>query len=801
MITQTTKESIAYTPSVYTEKHSQAAFLLGGIGTGNISVGARGELRDFEIFNVPGKGNFSAYTFFSIRSQVENEEPIVRVLEAEIQPPYTGSIGFQSEKVGCLPRFTSSKMTSEYPFVHIDLEDASLPLEVSMESFTPFVPLDPSASGIPGAIIRYKVKNTDTQPRHTSIAGSLNNLVGFKQNTCWGNTEFDGKRRNEEKKENNLTGVYFTCEEIPTLSSKYGSMALLTADTDVTTKANWYEGQWWDGLQEFWNDFCDDGKIENPNPAKDTHTTNVGHFTNPVGSLCIDKTIQPGEEAVFEFFLTWYMPNRPDAWHCDPYHYGLNERTIKNYYATMFDNAWHVGDYLANHLATLEDTSRKFANALYTSTYPSYVIDAIANNITVLRSTTCFRLANGLFAAWEGSHDQVGSCAGTCTHVWNYAQTLAFLFPTLEQSARTNEFTLETEDDGKMNFRSHKIFGDGDVWDMHPASDGQSGTIMRLYREWKLSGDNDFLANVWPNVKKSIDFITNSWDKDGDHVLEEVQHNTYDIEFEGISSLTNSLYFGALKAVSEMAEAMGERELAVTYMSMFEKGSQKMDELTFNGSYYIQKVDDINARKYQYGTGCLSDQLLGQTFAHLYGLGYILPKDHVKKAVKSIYDLNYRKDMYGFHNVQRTYALNDEKGLILCSWPEGGRPNLPFVYSDEVWTGIEYHVATHLIYEGYIDEGLSIVKGTRERYDGIRRNPWSEVECGYHYARSMASWGIMIALSGYTFDMTKDEADIHPKINEDNFSTFYSNGKEWGTYSQKLVNGELIKNKTVLGTK
>ncbi|GAH89458.1 unnamed protein product, partial [marine sediment metagenome] len=189
--------------------------------------------------------------------------------------------------------------------------------------------------------------------------------------------------------------------------------------------------------------------------------------------------------------------------------------------------------------------------------------------------------------------------------------------------------------------------------------------------------------------------------------------------------------------------------------------------------------------RYQYGDGCLSDQLLGQLLAHVVDLGHILPEDHVKKTIKSIYKYNFRKDLGSHHNVQRTYALNNEKGLLLCSWPKGGRPRLPFVYSDEVWTGIEYQVAAHLIYEGFIKEGLTIAKAVRERHDGYRRNPWNEVECGNHYVRSMASWAILLALSGFKYDMVKKIMSFDPAINQDNFSTFWSTGKGWGIYTQK----------------
>jgi uncharacterized protein (DUF608 family) len=368
--------------------------------------------------------------------------------------------------------------------------------------------------------------------------------------------------------------------------------------------------------------------------------------------------------------------------------------------------------------------------------------------------------------------------------VWNYEQTLAFLYPSLERDMRVTEFNIETEQNGKMEFRTKKPFGYSNNY--HPAADGQLGCVIRLYRDWKLCGSNEFLASVWENAKRALDFAFSYWDSDGDFVLDSQQHNTYDIEFYGPNSLVNSMFYGALKAGSEMAKAMGDTGSEEKYRKALMLGSEKMDKMLWDGEYYIQVIDDVNKYKYQYGKGCLSDQLLGQMTAHLAGLGYILPEDHVKKAVHSIYKYNFLEDFCEHNNVQRTYVLNDEKGLVLCSWPKGGRPKLPFVYSDEVWTGIEYQVAAHLIYEGFIDEGLSIVKAVRERHDGFKRNPWNEVECGHHYARAMSSWAVLIALSGFKYDLGAGVIEFNPVINNEDFSCFFSCGNAWGVFEQKM---------------
>jgi non-lysosomal glucosylceramidase len=336
-----------------------------------------------------------------------------------------------------------------------------------------------------------------------------------------------------------------------------------------------------------------------------------------------------------------------------------------------------------------------------------------------------------------------------------------------------------------MAFRTRRIFGSENPFDYHPAADGQNGTIIRLYRDWKYSGNDALVRELWPAVCAAIDFAFTYWDSNADCVLDSQQHNTYDIEFYGPNSLVNSLFFGALKAGAAMATLMGEHERAQKWQAAFDRGSPLMDKLLWNGEYYIQKLDNVNEHRYQYGTGCLSDQVFGQFLSHVAGLGYVLPAAHVKKAVSSIFKYNFRTSFSNHYNVQRVYALNDEQGLLLASWPKGGRPRFPFVYADEVWTGIEYQVAAHLIYEGFVQEGLTIVKAVRDRHDGRHRNPFNEVECGHHYARSMASWALLPALSGFRYDLTKNEIGFSPLVNGKDFSCFFSTGRQWGVYRRK----------------
>ena len=769
------------------------AFPLGGIGAGNVSLSARGHLRDWEIFNRPAKGQDMPNAFFAIRTQVAGQEPVARVLEGPVQPPHDLSHGYHPVDHGGLPRMSGATFYGQYPFAQIDFDDSQLPVQVQLEAFTPLIPLNPEDSGLPCACLTYTIHNPLAKPVDLTVVGSLFNPVGgleldiFKRHV----SGQAGRGLNEFRQTDDFRGLFLHSEGIDPADLHYGNLSLVTDFPEITVKPAWLRGGWWDFLREFWDDFVSDGLL-----------TDLGYDTpaeggSPdTGSLGLVDTLAPGATQSYRFILTWYFPNRWDSWKYpeqikpdDP-----TPKTIRNHYATRFDDAWRVADYVIHEMPRLENGTRAFHDALFGSTLPPPVLDAISANIVPIRSNTCFWLEDGRFFGWEGCHDHAGCCPGSCTHVWSYAYTVAFLFPSLEREMRRIEFAVETEADGYMTFRTLKTSGEEFIWrwgDQKPeaAVDGQMGCILRAYREWQLSGDKAWLETVWPGVKRAIAYAGAHWDTNGDSVLDSRQHNTYDIEFYGPNPLSNIYYLAGLRAVEELAGIMNEPELAETMRRTFEKSSQMMDDLLWNGSYYIQHLEDVDAYHYQHGIGCLSDQMLGQLHARVLGLGDLLPADHVKTTVRAIFDYNFRTDFSDHVNYQRTYVLNDEAGLLMCSWPDGGMPRYPFVYSDEVWTGTEYQVAAHLIYEGWLEKGLTLVEAVRARHDGVRRNPWNEVECGHHYARTMASWAVLLALSGFQADLGQGEMSFEPIIDASSenglFQTLWSNGRAWGIYSQR----------------
>lgn len=765
----------------FTDQHRVVAFPLGGIGTGNVSLGARGDLRDWEIGDRPGKGNRSPNTFFCIRVQVGDEPPIAKVLEGPIAPPHDLSHGYHPNTAAGLPRFARATFTGEYPIATIDLEHPDVPIDIRLEAFTPLVPLDPDDSGIPGAVLTWRLRNRTDVPVAVTLVGSLINPIGGLAYDGFGNLAAGGLggNRTTVRGQDGLRGVFLSSDTVPADDLRSGDLTLATTHPDVTITPAWLRGAWYDFLQAFWDDLVTDGRLDDrgyPMPSEPGTTD-----TASVGALA---TLAPGETLDIRFLLTWSFPNRTDAWWPDP-----SKGRIRNHYATRFATSWDTARYLVTEMARLEGATRRFRDALFGSTLPEEVIDAVSANIVPVRSQTCFRLEDGRFLGFEGCFDDAGSCEGTCTHVWSYAYTVSALFPSLEREARRVELAIETDDTGYMSFRSHRTFGTEFVWpwgDQRPeaAIDGQMGTVIRAWREWRLSGDRAWLEPLWPGIGRAMRYAAEHWDTDGDDVPDGRQHNTYDIEFHGPNPLSAVYWLAGLRAYEELARVMGDDAVALDARARFERASARTDQLLWDGEYYVQRIDDVDAHRYQHGRGCLSDQLLGQLHARLLGLGDLLPPGHVRSAVEAIHRHNFRRDFRDHVNAQRTYVLDDEAGLVLCSWPKGGRPRLPFVYSDEVWTGIEYQVASHLILEGLVDEGLEIVEAVHVRHDGTRRNPWDEVECGHHYVRSMASWALLLALSGATADVATGTLTFAPRWSQDDFRCLFTAGAAWGSYHQ-----------------
>jgi uncharacterized protein (DUF608 family) len=807
----------------------KVALPLGGIGTGTISLGGRGDLRDWEVLNRPGKGFQPEYSFFCIRTAVPGQEAQLKILEGSIDPSeYEGAFGTKVNHHG-LPRFRECSFEAAYPLGQVVLRDPEFPVTVRLKAFNPLIPTDVSASSIPMVVLKYVVENKSSKPLEVSISGHLQNFIGedgsirelVPSNSHPYRNDSHSYREGYEKFDNfntymeelNVKGIFLDSHGVPKESERYGTVALAILDgQDVTYRDEWANYSWGDALLEMWEDFADDGKLSNLVSKSDSESKQVNSKGKlfetplPVASIADFRTLQPGEITEFEFVISWNFPNR-HAWLSNedgdmseaPY----SQDIVGNHYSTLYRDAWDVVIQHENKLKSYELETLRFVQAVCNADIPEVIKEAALFNLSTLRSQTLFRTSDGHYFGWEGVGDHNGSCHGSCTHVWNYEQATSHLFGAMAMDMRELEFTEAMHANGLMSFRiGLPLEKYAKAWGV-AAADGQMGAIMKLFREWRLSGDTEWMRKLWPAAKNAMEFcwIPGGWDADQDGVMEGAQHNTMDVEYFGPNPQVGLWYLGALKAISEMASAVGDQSFAAKCSDLYSHGSGWIDANLFNGEFYEQKIippmtagavaeglrhesgaTNMADPEFQIGKGCLIDQLVGQYLADVCGLGPLVDSKNQLITLESIYKYNSRDEFYSEFNQMRNFVLGDEKGLLMATYPHGGRPRRPFPYFNEVMTGFEYTVAIGMIYQGLTEKGTQVIENIRSRYDGYKRNPFNEAECGHHYARAMASWGALLAWTGQQYDARNGFLTFTRATSE---PTPWFTGFGWGTIQQR----------------
>ncbi|HET7103063.1 MAG TPA: GH116 family glycosyl hydrolase [Terracidiphilus sp.] len=805
---------------------TQVAMPIGGIGTGCICINGSGGLQDFSIHARPetaalpaGFTSNSPEAAFAIL-HIKGSAPVTKLIEGPFPPFKIFDQGLQGQGLRRggsegFPRFEKCDFRGTFPFAELHFADRAVPLDVSLVAWNPFIPLDDKNSGIPCAMLEYTFHNTSSRAVDFQFSYHLSHLA-------------PGCKPGQESSANAVIqgrGALLFNREASNAEA-FGSATLTMIGAAPTIKAMWLRSPGWefDSLSALWRE------------------VSSGNFTANEGSNAVDKAgrngasilvgghLMPGESRTCTVLITWHFPNcylregvmqdqkmpviqgepgcrtvpaeEPAPWH--------------PYYSKLWQDARDVADYVHLNYQSLRARTMRFKDALFNSTFPDYVLDAVSANLAILKSPTVLRESNGNIWGWEGCFPDAGCCHGSCTHVWNYAQALPHLYPQLERTLRDLELVRSMDGRGHVNFRG--AIPDGPVdHNSYAAADGQLGGIMKVYRDWQICGDGGWLRRMYPLAKRSIDYCIATWDPDHRGALFEPHHNTFDIEFWGPDGMCTSIYLGALSAISQMAAALGHASDAAFYGGLTARCAEFMDQRLFNGEYYQQLVefkelrDQTFARaialvdekssemeqllkregpKYQYGSGCLSDGIIGAWMASIYGITTPLAQQKIQSSLRSIFRNNFKADLSRHANPQRPgYAMGHEPGLLICSWPRGNKPTLPFVYCDEVWTGNEYQVASHLIHEGLVEEGLTIVKALRSRYNGRTRNPWNEYECGNWYARAMSSFALVGALSGFRYSAVDRILCFGPRLNERPFTSLFSTASGYGAIT---LSGEAI---------
>jgi uncharacterized protein (DUF608 family) len=784
------------------------AFPIGSMGAGMFCLEGTGAISHMSVRNNPDIFNEPAM-FAAI--SLKDKPGSARVLEGPI--PGWKKFGQQGAGLGAvgttygLARFRNAVFKARFPFAEVSLEDKALPLRVRINGWSPFIPTDSYNSSLPLGALEYTFTNTGTTTQEYVFSYNARNFMASPQ--------VPG-RYDSTIGANSIQPIhngFVLCQDGSARYPQYQGAFAIFADSTETAIVDhcWFRGGWWDPISMAWNHIVQHQAVSVAPVEKDA----------PGASLFIPFSLKPGQQKTIRLLMAWYVPNShlrfgipvnktTDSSVRDA-SLDLPSSYHKPWYSSQFKDIHEVAAYWQSHYSDLYAKSQLFSKTFYKTTLPPEVLEAVSANLTILKSPTVLRQYDGRFWAWEGCNDDKGSCTGTCTHVWNYAQALCHLFPDMERSIRETEFFEDQDKLGHQNYRAALPIRPAGHNYYEAAADGQLGGIMKIYREWRISADSAWLRKLYPRVKISLDYCIGAWDPRHHGTLEEPHHNTYDIEFWGADGMCTGVYLGALEAMIRMGTYLGED--VGLYQELYQKGQAFMDQKLYNGHYFIQKIqwtgleaanpvdspreylqDDYSPEavelmrkegpKYQYGAGCLSDGVVGAWLARVCGLSSPLDTAKISSHLLAVYHDNLKKDLTDYSNPQRPgYAIGHEGGLLLCTWPDGGRLSLPFVYSNEVWTGIEYEVASHLIFQGRVQQGLEIVRTCRDRYSGLVRNPFDEYECGHWYARALSSYSLLEALTGVRYDAVDKTLYVDSRIGD--FTSFLSTATGFGTVNYK----------------
>ena len=690
--------------------------------------------------------------------------------------------------------FSQTQFRGEYPIAKVRMSDAGVPLDIELEAFSPFSPTEDEDSSLPATILSYKVTNTSGSNVGFRLGGWLENATS-----------------RQAVSNGSLTHT------TSTISGSSPAVLLTTNNSDTTADS----GSMAIGLLD------GSGDILNPSSLPSQWTSGLSSVSDAVPANAgvvrsAEHTLAPGESREFNFVITWHFANanRGSLLHSSV----RNRGNQRNYYAKTYTDAAAVLSHIETNAGDLIATTRLWRDTWYDSSLPNWFLDRTFLNTSSLATTMAYRLHDTVNSAqdgrvyfWEG----VYRGAGTCTHVTHYEQAFGRMFPDAARAQRkVTDFGIGWNNSlGYVQYRAE--YNVGAHFGIPHAIDGHAGTILRTYREHTTSSDNSFLTSVWPQVKRATQFMIDqdagagfftqhvpaaTQNQPADGVLEGPQYHTLDRYWRGVIPWISGLYLASLRASAEMADEMGDTAFATTCRDLANSGGTTLSNLTFNSSfgYYTQVLDPTATNLINPNNGSHIDQVMGDYWTHQTGLEQVLPVTNTQSALKKLFEHNFFAEVGPYRatatiHAERFYADDDEPGMIICTFPNGGADSatpeggLIAGYFTECMTGFTYQAAAHMISEGLVTEGLALCRGVHDRYAEapLRRNPFNEIEYGNHYSRAMSGYAPFVSISGFRYHGPKGMIGFEPKLNTDNFKAAFVAAEGWGSYARSAIAGRV----------
>jgi len=777
------------------------ALQLGPVGQGSISLAGDGGLRQWQINNKVSHDAHVPDSFFAIRVDTKGTSKSVVLQsptlydDSKFRPsPYITDhvVPAASKKLlADLPGVKTIEVTAKFPVVHVDYTSGEVPVKVEMDAWSPKIPLDTKNSAIPVIIFNFTVTNNTTNDATVSLLGTLQNIAG------WNCYDTIANEVNANGYGGNINSL-FTTKQLygidmsnPSLASNHAFNGHVACAFLRETNDQFSTMLQFNSAKDLWKYFTGDGL-----PGEGySGASKSGSTWN--GAVACERTIKPGLSTVFTYMISWHFPNRYKDW---PLYYSIPNTPI--YIGNKYNKFWksisEVLNYVAANYTNLQTKTIKFRDSMFDTTLAWQIVDSAANRVALLNSATCLWPEDGYFYAFEGCSKGSGCCPLNCTHVWNYEQCLAKLYPDLERTMREIDLFTQINPYGVVPSRTECPLELKRVWQLwenyttSPAStnicvDGEIGTVLKAYREVKQGAGKAWFAKIWGPVKKIMSRWMNELDSKKDGLISCAQPNTYDVSIYGVNSFIGAYYLCALRATEEMAKLQGDADLQKLCHERFLIGSANLDKACFpNGKWYTQLVDP--AHEVQLLTDAtFMDALVGQWWAHSLGLGYLLPAAHIKSSLQFAFKRNFVKSFDPAKQYPRKFADQRDSGYFIGFWDEGPPKNQLYYTNEFCWSGVLHAFVGLCFYEGLKDIGLQALTTLRKCYDGTRRSPWNEIECGDYYARAMAAFLYFEIATGQEWEYATETAfklKFAPRFTPEAFRGFFILGSAWGQYSQ-----------------
>lgn len=739
---------------------------IGGIFTGTVYLGGDGRLWLWDIFNENQNGidpkTIEWGMDLHVGKKVRPQDGSAYVQPAKDIRPIEQGFAFKiiSGKKTIIKKLAEDDwdeilFEATYPMAKVHYIDHSLGLDITASIYSPFIPLDEKKSGLPCTIYSFSVKNNTAKDVSVSILGWLENKIMHKSKK-----ETDIRQNTFEFFSNYSIAncsIRLNGSDNQKMLPDYGTMAIGVVHANCNANTSFT-------LPVVAESFSQQNNLSTSKKVSE------GPLLNSVSSKF---TIRGGQTIKANFIIGWHFANLK----LNPVIEGKGR-----FYNQQFKSAVEVVKYVAINFSELSTNTALWRKTWYDSTLPWWFLERTFLNISTLATTTAHRFDSGRFYAWEG----VGCCEGTCMHVWQYAQAMGRIFPGIERDTRERvDLGLSLTANGMIYYRGEVV--------KTAAIDGQAGTILRIYREHKMSSDKTFLTNNWKKIKLATTWVINQ-DKNKDGMEDTPIENTLDAVWDGEIAWLVGLCIAAVKAGEQMAIEMGDTPFANICATYVANGTKNMEEKLYNGEYFIHKPDEIKGREKlgSYNT-CHIDQVYGQSWAHQVGLGRILNKEKTLSALKALWKYNFTPDVGPYIKERRgwrPYALAGEGGMVMNTNPRneakpyGENTTWQLGYFHECMSGFEHQVASHMMAEGMTDEALILTRMIHDRYHAAKRNPFNEIECSDHYARAMASYGTFISACGFDYDGPNGFIKFAPTLNPQNCKVPYTAASGWGSYEQ-----------------